>query len=286
MGKYFKILVIGLTLLSTNSIYCQSDELRARSSFVHAEDSYTIGDYKASIKHLLKARDILGGPNPKIQYLLVQSYAADKDYANAQKELDTYFDVASEEDDHYSDMVRQISKIEAKKEEADEKKLAEERRRKAREKDREMNKLIEPALKWSFKNLKYDSYDNKIVRKSEKYDSSLGNQCTHKETESFKINSNTKVRITSWEKNIGKKRKPIYETNYSLYIDGLSKSDCKKTSKCRTFDWNTGQWSDYSTKRTDCYESTTLFLGSNKSDSYMKTLKVQLEKFFDYKRNN
>lgn len=65
-----KILLIGLLIGLTNTIFAQND-VKARIEFEEAEKSFSVNDYTASLQRLNNAEKLLGKTNTKILYLKI-----------------------------------------------------------------------------------------------------------------------------------------------------------------------------------------------------------------------
>ena len=66
-----KILVLSCfcALLSTTT-FAQSNDVVAKLEFRLAEEEFAAKNYESALRHLVKSKDLLGGTNPKISYLL------------------------------------------------------------------------------------------------------------------------------------------------------------------------------------------------------------------------
>jgi len=64
-----------ITLIFTSLLsYAQSNDVMAKAAFLKAQDLYGSGNYTEAIIRLDKVKGLLGSTNPRVEYLLTQSY--------------------------------------------------------------------------------------------------------------------------------------------------------------------------------------------------------------------
>jgi hypothetical protein len=120
MSKYIYLLFITtsfITVLGRKGI-AQSKEVLAKSEYLTAEEAYEKKQYLKSLDHLDKAEKHWGQKAPRFQYLKVKSFFELKKYDESETEINIYFDIASEEDAGYIEMVKFLSSIKDAKEKA------------------------------------------------------------------------------------------------------------------------------------------------------------------------
>ncbi len=89
-------------------------ELQAKSEIMLAEEKFDMGEYASAIPHLIKGIELMGATDSNIQYFLTVSHYQLKQYPQAQKELEAYFNSSTngqENSEQKDTMVRLISKI-------------------------------------------------------------------------------------------------------------------------------------------------------------------------------
>jgi TonB family protein len=109
-----------LTLLLTLSlfhfsVYSQSDDIKAKSAFLAAQDAYGNGDYATSVQKLEYVKELLGSTNPRVEHLLANGYLEIGQYDKAQQSLSTYFELAADSDANYLQMILMVELIEEKR---------------------------------------------------------------------------------------------------------------------------------------------------------------------------
>jgi hypothetical protein len=111
-----KTVFIILILIRVIDAKGQTPEIQARAAFLKAQELYGNGDFSASIERLNNVKELLGSTNPRVEYLLCQSYMANKDAEKAEISLKKYFEMADESDQNYNAMLVMIEEIKERKE--------------------------------------------------------------------------------------------------------------------------------------------------------------------------
>ena len=108
--------ILSLTLLITSLfIYAQSNDILAKAAFMDAQNAYGQGQYTEAVNGLEEVVQLLGGSNPRVDYLLTESYYKLNDPFKAESSLKSYFDLAGESDANYNTMLGLIGQIKKQK---------------------------------------------------------------------------------------------------------------------------------------------------------------------------
>ena len=129
------LLFLSLGLCHT---YAQSDEVLAKSYFLKAQEAYSEGSNTTALAQLDKTLEYLGTTNPKVEALYVKIAMNKKDYENAEKHLNSYFEVTDEDHSDYVEMLGYVAEV---KEKIAEKK-AEEAEYKSKRKQKIYNEVV------------------------------------------------------------------------------------------------------------------------------------------------
>lgn len=108
-----KNLIITLALIFfTTNLIAQTNEIKARSEFFSAEESYNSNNFESCIYHLNKVESLLGATNSRVLYLKVKSYYNLQDWTNAYEAQKQYFENDPDSNDQkFNEIVRLISII-------------------------------------------------------------------------------------------------------------------------------------------------------------------------------
>ncbi|MEQ9231863.1 MAG: hypothetical protein RIF46_14365 [Cyclobacteriaceae bacterium] len=112
-----KILLTLLALGYLQIIHAQSPEVRARATFMNAQELYGNGDFVEAIDLLESVKELLGSTNPRVEYLLAQSHFANKNSEMAEMAMKKYFEMADDSDPNYNQMLLMVEEIKTQKEE-------------------------------------------------------------------------------------------------------------------------------------------------------------------------
>ena len=111
-----------LTFLSTQLLFSQSNEIKARIEFEDAEKYFSDANYNEALTHLNNAQKLIGSWNHKISYMKIMCYDAivnyydwDQSIENLNKEVQLYMAYADNNSNKVdTDKFRQIYSIEEK----------------------------------------------------------------------------------------------------------------------------------------------------------------------------
>jgi len=100
------IFLFSFLLLGSTTLLSQDNQVLARSAYGKAEAAFGNGNYQEAEKLLKQAVSYLNGQtNPQLQYLFTKIYFDKKDWLSANKAMESYFELSSEEHQYYLAMV-------------------------------------------------------------------------------------------------------------------------------------------------------------------------------------
>lgn len=82
-----------LVSLSSANVYAIGTNFRAQGDYYSAKESYEKQDYSAALQYVYKSKELLGGTNEQLEYLHIMSAYYGGNYAEAKKEMQTFFDI-------------------------------------------------------------------------------------------------------------------------------------------------------------------------------------------------
>ncbi|MDR1729342.1 MAG: hypothetical protein LBR52_01610 [Prevotellaceae bacterium] len=111
MKRIITLLVFTLIGLS---VFAQSSKFRASGYYQKAIELYGNRNYSESLSYASKSRETLEGSNEQLQYLFIQIYVNQKDWVNAGKELQRFYDLREdrEKDVYFSGTTTELTKNE------------------------------------------------------------------------------------------------------------------------------------------------------------------------------
>ena len=87
-----KIILIALSALILSICgYSQSNDIKAKASYMAARETYNAGNYKYCLEHLEKAEKLLGSTQPVILHLKAKSHYNLKYFIRSKKDLENFF---------------------------------------------------------------------------------------------------------------------------------------------------------------------------------------------------
>ncbi|MCZ4318993.1 hypothetical protein O4H26_08330 [Aequorivita viscosa] len=190
------LLVIGFGMQYTQA---QSNEVLAKSYFLKAQKAYDNGNNATSLEYLGKTENALGETNPKIEALYIKTYMKQKDYTNAEKHLNAYFETADEEHSDYMEMLENVALIKDKV--LAEKAKEAEKKEKARLAAKKLSNMVRDDVQAYFRNnneLCCESPTDRMSREMD-WDSALGalQQVYQKSVDGSSIKNDTLYRSLS-----------------------------------------------------------------------------------------
>lgn len=107
-----RVFVLVLVLWLSNTLaHAQSNDIRARSAFLKAQEHYGNAQYGQALEKLDEASQLLGSSNPRIAHLATQCHMAVYNLKGASQTLDTYFKLAAKDDPNFLDMIKRVGEL-------------------------------------------------------------------------------------------------------------------------------------------------------------------------------
>lgn len=106
------LIITYLLILSTTS-FAQTPEVRAKAAFLKAQELYGSADYQGAIEKLEQVQQLLGGSNPRVDYLLAQCHFQTQNISQADAAIASYFKLGSDDDPNYMAMLGLLEEVDA-----------------------------------------------------------------------------------------------------------------------------------------------------------------------------
>jgi len=108
----YKIIFTSLLLFLISSVcHAQNNNFRAQGFYYKAKELKESGSYSNAIPYCKKAEEALGGSNLELQYLYILCYYYSRDYSNAQKEMERFFNFKGDQKDQIKKFDKSVDRI-------------------------------------------------------------------------------------------------------------------------------------------------------------------------------